>query len=176
MGIYITARNMLNTMIQDILSNDNIMKYVVYDDVKIDPLTKPSISNPIDYLYNPQNPESLNYRVFQIPKIPNDTENQKTVIVGRVIKTHKIDDNHIYKNYTICFDIVSHIDLWAITGGKIRPLEIAEEINEIYSQYSTTNSIKKVFALDDSYIEYNSRFHGYRIIYSATDFTKDMCG
>lgn len=178
MGVYKSARKLLNEMIQDIVTNQFIMKYVVYDRCDIDPLALPNIDNPIQYLYNPQNPnpDNFEYRIFQIPKIPTVEETKKTIITGRIFETKEIRNNPYFKDYVVAFDIISHIDLWAIKGGLIRPLEIMELINELYNQKYTTNSMKPLYPKSDPYIQYNNLFCGYRLIYEATNKNKNSCG
>jgi hypothetical protein len=171
-GIYLTAELIINEMISDLISNQTLMKYVVYDDTSIDPATKPNVLNPSQYIFKPEYPEVNTYRIFQIHKIPAVEENQKTIISAYLVKTKKIEDNPTYKDFIIAFDVITHININAIKGCKLRLLRILNEIDKVYNQKYTSQSIKKLFALDDTYIEYNNNFCGYRLLYSATNFAK----
>jgi hypothetical protein len=168
MGVYVDARNLLNEMLYDIVCNETLMKYIVYDNVDVDPLSLPAIVNPKQYIFNPLNPKSDAYRIFPIPKIPATDELAKTIIVGRILQTKPIGNNPFHKNYVIAFDVISHVYLWAIPGGKLRPLEIMDLLNELYNQKYSPNSMKPLFPESDPYITYTKDFCGYRLVYNAT--------
>jgi hypothetical protein len=50
-----------------------------------------------------------------------------------------------------------------------------DEISEKYAMKHTSNSIKKITPKDDAFIDYSNNFLGYRMVFEATNFTKDRC-
>jgi len=177
MGVYATLESMINEMVYEIATNQNIMKYVVHDSVLVDPVLTPDIPNTQQYIYKSSNSEKADYRIYPLPKIPTITEEKKTMICCW-IKTTNSSDGVYFKDYTILFDIICHLDIWTITGGIIRPLRIMDEINDLFALKSTQNSIGKLVPLDPQYLVYDSRglFCGYRLAFRGTDFTKNLCG
>ena len=179
-GIFKTAENMINEMIYEIASNQGILKYIVYDDVSVDSITLANITNPSDYIYSPEKPspsDTRGFRLFPIPKIPNVEEQKKTFVSCYVVQTDAAGGNNpFFSDYNLCFDIISHIDTWCIAGGIIRPLRIADGINDIFVQKQSENSMKKLYPIRNTYIQWNNLFCGYRLIYSATNFNKSLCG
>jgi hypothetical protein len=176
MGIYASIELVINEMILELTKNQNVMKYIVYDDVLIDPISKPTITNTQSYIYRSSSAETMDYRLFSLPKIPTITEEKKTLICCWFKSARP--DGIYFQDYMIVFDIICHLEIWQISGGIIRPLRIMDEINDIFSSKNTSNSIGKLIPLAPQYLVYDSRglFCGYRLSYQGTDFTKNLCG
>jgi len=176
MGVYLTQESMINEMAYEIVKNQTIMKYLVYDDILSDPILKADILNTQDYIYKVTTAEKEDYRIYPLPKVPNITEEKKTMILCWA--DIESSDGVFFKDYSIHFDVISHIDIWTIAGGIVRPLRIMDEINDIFAQKTTENSIGKLVPLTPSKARpYDSRglFMGYRISFRGTDFTKSLC-
>jgi hypothetical protein len=173
LGVYKTAELMINEMALDLVKNKDLMKYLVYNDTTIDPLTKPDVTSPSQYVFNPKNyiPGDSNsldkFRIYQT-RIPDITQNVKSIISVNLLRTEAIDNNPYFKKYILAFDILTHVDINVISGSKIRLLEIMDLIHEQYSEKYTSNSIQKLFPLDDIPITYNEKFFGWRLPYHAT--------
>lgn len=176
MGVYASIELMINEMILELAKNQTVMKYIVYDDVLVDPISKPTITNTQSYIYRSNTTEVTDYRLFSLPKIPTITEEKKTLICCW-FKSARTDGVY-FQDYTITFDVICHLDIWQIAGGIIRPLRIMDEINDTFSRRNTPNSIGRLVPLDPQYLVYDSRglFCGYRLSYQGTDFTKNLCG
>jgi hypothetical protein len=173
MGVYRSANNIIHEIIGDILQNETIMKYLVYDFIDKDPSEEDPILNPKQYLFNPANPLSEKARIFPLPKIITAEENEKTLICVYMHKTKAIKGNPYFKDYIICIDIISHTNLWATYPKDTRPLIIMDEINEMYAMKHTTNSIKTITPKDDIRVIANNKFYGYSMIIEATNINKD---
>jgi hypothetical protein len=169
MGIYQSAENMLNEMLYVIASNDDIMKLIAYDDTITSPLSSTPIANPQDYIYSPESPYDNTYRLYPMCKIPNATEDKKTVICVELLKSKQIDNNPYFRHYIVAFDVVVHIDIKIIKGGIRRDLQIMDRINELFNQKYNSDTMKRAFQEDDGYVQYNDKFVGYRLIYSFTN-------
>ncbi|TRZ53915.1 MAG: hypothetical protein D4S01_00475 [Dehalococcoidia bacterium] len=166
---------MINEMLLLISSNQTIMKYLVYDDISIDPLSRPDISDAYQYIYNGKTQEvdgARQFRLFPTPFNPNIEEEKKTYILCYINPKRTKSNNPSEKEFSLCFDILSHKELWTITGGKIRPFRICEEINNVWNKRNSVNSINKIMPMDEGYIYYNNVFVGYRLEYMGTWFNK----
>jgi len=172
MGVYRSANNIVHEIIGDILDNETIMKYLVYDVVDKDYSTLYPIINPVQYLFNPANPLDEKARIFPMPKDMTTETQEKTLICVYMHQTKSIKDNTFYKDYIICVDIISHLNIWATYPKDNRILIIMDEINEIYASKYTSNSTRLITPQDDIRIIANNKFHGYSIVMKATNITK----
>lgn len=160
-------------MCMDLVKNKNLMKYLVYNDTIIDPLGKNDITSPSQYIFNPKNytpgnQESLDkFRIYQT-RMPDITQSAKSIIAVNLLRTESIPDNPYFKQYIIYFDVITHVDINVISGGKIRLFEIMDLIHEQYNQKYTSNSVQALFPLDDVPIAYNDKFFGFRLPYRCT--------
>lgn len=175
-SVYITAENMIKEIITDLATNQNFMKYLCYDDIKTDPLTKDNISHPSDYIfnaskYNPSDKTTLEqFRIFQT-YIPFVEEKVKSFVVLGLQETEVLDNNPFYKKYIIYFDIQTHVDINVMTGSKIRLLRMMDLIHEQFNDKYTSNSIQEIFPLRDSPIRYGNNYIGYRLPYRLSSFS-----
>lgn len=177
MGVYATLESMINEMVSEVAKNQTIMKYIVYDDVLADPVLKPDVPDVQSYIYRSTSAEKADYRLYPLPKIPTITEDKKSMILCWVRPT-QASDSIYFKDFILYFDIISHIDIWTIAGGIVRPLRIMDEINDIFAFKASEYSIGKLVPLEPDYKVYDSRglYCGYRMAFKGTDFTKNMCG
>jgi hypothetical protein len=179
MGVYYSIESIINEMVFEIARNQTIMKYLVYDDVRSDPILKPDVEDTQKFIYRSSiapSPEN-NFRIFPIPKMPYILEEKQSCILCWFKTGSPVNDDIYYSDFTFVFDIVSHIDIWQVDGGIIRPLRILDEINNIFFLKETQSSIGKLTPLDPQYMVYDSRglYCGYRLAFEGTDFTKSLC-
>lgn len=157
-GRFIELNNNMNYIIQLLLKNQNLLKFLYYNDYN--PLSQPDISNPKSLLFN---------NIYPLPKIQEATEEQKSIISVILSNAHLRDDNIKLKDYKIIFYIMSHIDLWTISGG-IRPLLISHELDTIFNEIKVSQFVGKVLFGDWIPKEFNNKFYGYYMSYEVTNF------
>ena len=167
---------MINEMLMVLASNQTIMKYVVYDDVTIDPLTLADVTDAYKYIYSGQTSD-LNdiksFKLFPTPFSPNVSEDKKTFILCYIKPKRTMSDRPTEKEFSICFDVFTHKDIWTIVGGKLRVFRICEEINNIWNKRLSDNSINKIFPISEDYIFINNNLYcGYHLEYMGTWFNK----
>jgi len=180
-GIFIAGEKMVNEMIYEITSNQSLLKYIAYDDIKIDPSTKSDVPNPTDLIFTPEKPTPTDlrgYRIFNIPKAQFVEEDKKTIVACYITKTEPAGSNqNVFGNYYICFDVVCHVDLWGINGGIIRPLRICDGINDVFNRKYSASSLRPLYPEINTFMNWDSKgiFCGYRLIYKASAKI-DSCG
>lgn len=178
MGVFLDCEKMVNEMIKAIASNQTIMKYICYDDVLVDPMLKPNLTNTQQYIYKP-NTSSVDedYRLFALPKVPLITEEKKSMICCWV-KNISPSSSPQTRSYAIIFDIICHIENWQIAGGIIRPLRIMDELTENFFLRDLPFGLKRPSLENAPYQVYDSKgyFCGYRLTFESAGFTRNMCG
>ncbi len=175
MGMYLTVESLINEMVFELVKNQTIMKYLVYDDITTDPAIKQNVEDTNSFIYRPTEAEKKDFRLYALPKVPTITEEKKSMILCWA--SPQEGDGDLIKDYYVYFDIVSHIDIWTISGGIIRPLRIMDEINNVFAFKETENSIGKLYPVESEYRVYDTRglFCGYRMTFKGSDFTKSLC-
>lgn len=178
MGVYSTIESVINEMAFEMSKNQTLMKYLVYDDVTADPLSLPDLTDTQKYIYKSYEPDFReDYRIFPLPKIPYMVEEKKTMICCYYRKSNALMDPY-NRDFEFVFDVITHLDIWQIKGGIIRPLRIMDEINNMFFMKKTPNSIGKMTNEEDSITTFDSQglFMGYRLIFEGNDFTRSLCG
>lgn len=166
LGSFYNAEKLIITFATNIINDEILMKYLVYDDCTVDPLTKDTIANPSEYLLK---------RVFYIPRKVETEEKQGSLILLEISDITRIPNDHMFKNVSLKVDVISHIDKWGITGAKIRPLQIMQRIENTFHHLDAEESLKKIALYDTKKITYNENFKGYRMFFSATVRTSKTC-
>jgi len=174
MGIYGKIEDTFNDMVYDLITSENLCKLLYHDDY--DPKSKSAVENADKMLYKGGDTQETNeHRIFLTPKIPTVTDTKKTIIVPRILRIQPSgrgnDRNVYYKEFTVVFDIITHISLWVIKNGEIRVLQIADLINDLYNLKYTDKSIQNPYALDTPYIQPSDEWCGYRLEYKFTDWS-----
>jgi hypothetical protein len=164
-------------MVLNVAQNETLMKYLVYDDVTVDPSVRPAVADVQQYIYKNNNTSSdSDFRILALPKVPIITEAKKSFICCW-LKTTENSSSPQYKDYEIVIDVFAHIDIWLVSGGINRVFRLMDEINDIFFFKSTIESIKLLTAKEPTYQVYDSKgyFCGYRMVFEGTNFTKGMC-
>lgn len=169
MGVYLKAESVINDMIYSIVTNEELMKLIVYDTTITNPLSSTPVADPQQYIYNPSEPNLNTYRLYPMMKIPNANEREMTIVCAELIRTESINNNPYYKNYIVSFNIITHAAVKTVAGGIRRDLQILDRINELYNQKYSSDTMKPLFPLSDRYVQYNTNFCGYELIYSLTN-------
>lgn len=143
-------------ILQQILSNQNICKYLVYND--INPLANPNITNPQGML--------MKY-VYPTPFDPNSTQNADTSSI-RVFYLHGDlkKEYPVGENLKLLFDIVVAKTHWLINDGKtskVRPLEIMSELVNTLDN-KVIGTVGKLHFLNFGYMAVNNQFDAYRLV------------
>lgn len=112
-------------MLETLLTNDNIGKYLYYD-LK-NPLSQPSVSNVQSLLFS---------KIFPYPFDPSVTTNACSQI--RVYYTDGDINDVVVERISITFDVVVAKSLWLTNDGSptIRPYEIIKEIVNTFDNKS----------------------------------------
>ena len=164
MGFYRDMGSVINAVIDDICENETLIKYIYYPDTKIDPLTKSVVANPKSLIYQ---------NIFPMPKVIETEEKQRVLIM---VDIQKVDPNrsgvNTTKDFVITFDIVCHIESWVIVGNKLRPFEIADELNDMFNCKYTAKSIGRLIPLTPALqkMQYNKYFMGYKMAFKGVAF------
>ena len=179
MGIYSNIEKSLNDMVYNILQNEDLCKLLYYNDY--DPLSKNVVDNPDRMIYTGGDVQEEEYhRIFLTPKIPTVTDNKKTIIVPRILRIKPSGEgamrNVYYKEFSVIFDIMTHVSLWVVKDNHIRVLQIADLIDTIYNLKYTDKSIQNPFSLDTVYIYPSEQWCGYRLEYRFTNWSGDKNG
>lgn len=158
-GRFVELNTNMNYVIQLLLENQNLLKLLYYNDNN--PLSQPDIINPKSLLFN---------HIYPLPKIADVAENQKSIISVMFSNAHLNREGNIkLKDYKIIFYIMSHIDLWKVSGG-IRPLLISHELDNIFNEKSVKQFVGRILFGDWIYKEFNNKYYGYYLTYDISNF------
>lgn len=145
----------MNEILTKLLSNQNLCKYIYYP--VSSPLTQPTITDTKKLLFTYISP---------IPILPSVTDTAKSFIIVT------LDDFNLGKSFKVSkvvFDIVCHVDLWKIDGGKLRPFRIMHEIDTLYNEQRIFG-IGKLNFDGGRRIIINDKFQGYQLRYRVYEF------
>lgn len=146
----------INTILIQLIGSQNLCKLLYYP--SLTPLSQPTLTDTTDLLFN---------QIYPLPKIPSTaltTGNFLTLITDNA----ELSSNKGFKTIDIIFNIICHIDEWRLNGG-IRPLLIANEIDKLFNNQRIVGIGRMDFERM-TFVYYNEKFSGYKIIYTATDF------
>lgn len=168
MGAYARIDENISDILDKIISNETIQKILYFDDpnaLKKDlPLNFDKFS-----LYNSS--------VWDIPKIPEPENEQKTLLLMYLKKADKAGSNNVYQyDMTIEINVMSHIDTWKLEEGLKRPYIMCDIIDNIV-QNAKTKSINGVWKIDRpcNLTWFNTRFIGYQMTAYVTN-PSNNCG
>lgn len=156
MAYFEKLNNGIFEIIDMLLSNDNLCKYLVNNNFS--PLSNEN--TPIE------NPRSLIMKnIFPLPKLPDAEENEKCIINVYFYNSKPYKKNSGFRSVDLCFDIICHLNLWQIDSG-IRPYAITNEIDKMFNdkiieQLSMTN----IFSDSWRNMKYSDYFYGYNLTY-----------
>lgn len=169
MATTVNLNDYMNTVLNKILGNQNLCKYLYYD--SDEPLSESDIAD-TSILSDKNNTDR---RIYTIPFNPDTHSSQRTtihILIGESDSTNST----FYKNISIKFIILSYNELWELydAGGAVilRPNAIIDELHTLFNREKSiglgnTNfsSIKPIYM--------NEYVSGYELTYKNIDFTQN---
>ena len=148
------------------LKNDRLKKMLYY--------TTP------DALKRPNLNEDQSFELFQqsikwVPKVKVDDKVKNYVVLYFTDWTTNAT-NPAFRDNTILFNILCHMDNWILTDYQMRPYRIAAEIDTMFNQKHLSGIGKLEFMSAATFVE-NDEFAGVALAYRAVhdgDDTKNM--
>lgn len=164
MGFYGHLEYITNKMAGLLLTNQEFIKYLQYDDD--DPLSHPDISQDelgktIDKLKDT--------RFFLQPK-PSKISWQSGVYVEMFLSRDNPErrSGGLFTSYIITFNIICHLDKWTIKNG-IRPYRIMNIIDYTFNGANIKDiSFDEIRPLGSQFLKFADNFEGYRLGYVLT--------
>lgn len=149
----------LNSVAKKLINNENLCKYLYYNEKN--PLEQPELT--IE-----QRTELMDKKIFTIPRTPFTDEQGSSIIIG-LDRFESTNTNRTFIEYRIEFNVYSHVDLWTLERGLLRPYMILHEIHQMMQGDRTLGIGRLQFGgcrlsiLDDS-------IAGYTTSYDNVDF------
>ena len=157
-GRFETLDSDIMTIIMTMMSNQNLCKLIYYDTST--PLLEANIENTTSLLFD---------RLYPIPITPLVTDDAKSFITV-VLDDFQLGKTNIkFKTSKILINVISHISLWPIAEGKLRPYGIMGEIDKLFNEQRIVGIGKLIFERSN-WIAANEKFMGYRLVYNVVEF------
>ena len=143
------------------LKNQHLCKLLYYypDDKtpNYNPFIQPDIPNTSELMFT---------HIYPLPKIPDAVVDQKGYVCVTLTGGHSMDENTGFRRVNVQFDIINHLNSWAIKGG-LRPYYIANELDIMFNNTNVTLPIVNKsqycgFRMKD----YSSYYYGIQLIYT----------
>lgn len=108
-----------------------------------------------------------------IPKIAMEEHNETKAYMMISFDDFTMNEtNPQFRDCTVCFDIICHIDCWDIGDYQVRPLKIAGYIDGMLNETHLTG-IGKFHFLGCGYTSIDENLAGYTILYRAVHGSDD---
>lgn len=162
---FLSIEKDLSIIVDLILNNKRIQKLLYY--TSPDALDKPNLTDE-------QALSLINKNVKIVPKIQIDSD-VKNYIYIIFDEFKRNDTNPHYQDNLIYFDIICHYSQWQLKDFKLRPYQIAAEIE-------TMLKLKKLTGLGDlvliggTQIVYSDEFMGFTLIFESVHGGEDRIG
>lgn len=149
-----TAQKDLFEIVKQILANENLKKYLFYQ--TRDAASKPNLTEEETF-------ELLHKNIKVIPKVEVNEEVMSYVIItfDNFITN---GNNPEYRDNTITFDIICHMDTWVMDGYGLRPYLIMGEIDGMLNR-KKLNGIGTVDFLGANQLILSSELAGFSLVY-----------
>lgn len=160
MAYFSELNAVLNLSCSMLLENQNLCKLLYYypeeTNYQFNPLTQPDIQDTSSLLMK---------HIYPLPKIP-DAETEQICFIDVTISGGKpCDTNPRFREVTLGFDIICHLDTWIIKGG-FRPLSIVHEIDSMFNfQETKMDILNRPIANPLIPKNYSNMFYGYHLSY-----------
>ena len=160
----------LNYLKNTVLSNQNLCKYLYYNDKN--PLSQPDIVDTNASLYL----DKRNQKLFVTPFTFDVTDQTKTTLTI-MIDNFRIDNkSNYYEDINVYFIIACNVRLWELDDGsgevKLRVNGVWDELNRTFKRQYGVGLGKNHFQ-NGRIQKFNDYFWGYTWCLSATDFPFD---
>ncbi len=148
----------IGSVVATLLSSQNLCKYLYYTNDT--PLTQPDITDTKVLLFKNIYPTPI------IPQVQDEVKSLLTIVLDGFALNRT---NSAVKSSKIIFNLLTHIDIWPMTGtGLLRPYAILNEIDELFNG-SRIVGIGRTFFESGNWISVNDKFQGYRLVYKIDD-------
>jgi|GEM_PF-6065794 len=132
MGIYADIEITFATMIRNLVKDEELMKLIYYDGT--DPLSQSPVDNPKKVIYNGRDEEDeVKHRIYLVEKLPEVVNAKKTFIIPTLEKTNAVS-GAFYMDFTIEFNIATHISIKSLDDEGDRILKIMDRIHSFYNR------------------------------------------
>ncbi len=145
-------------MLLKIVTNDNLLKFLYYNDN--DPLSHTTVPNIDDILFQ---------RIFPFPFTPS-TETEQVSILNIYFNDFRQGQSVFFKDGTISVDVICHQNIWRTNSG-LRPFLIMSEIDGLLNLQSEIAGIGKLQFERSVLIFPSTNFIGYKNWYRKISST-----
>jgi hypothetical protein len=149
----------LRKILNKILKNDTLIKLLYYNSSNVD--SEPNLTNE-------QKVALVNDLIRLYPRLPKDSE-FKNYIVIQMDAFNTIDDDYLFRGFTLTFDVFCHVDNWIMDDYMLRPLKILHELDSMFNN-SKLDSLGPVVFLGSDQIVLNEDMMGYSIYFRIVNF------
>lgn len=155
---FLTAEKDLFNIINKLLGNENLKRLLYYP-------TKDALEKPL--LTKQQSLELMNKNIKVVPKIlAEETVESYVIITFDNFFTN--ENNPEFRDNTITFDIICHMDTWVMNNYQLRPYKIMGEIDGMLNN-SKLNGIGLVEFLSANQLILNDIFAGFSLTYRVVN-------
>lgn len=160
---FLSVQNDLRLIVEKMLRCDRLTRLLYYTDK--DCLKKPKLNQ--EQIYS-----LVNKEIQIVPWIPIDKDRDMKSFVVITMDNFMAGNNPEFRDCTISFDIISHIDLWNLGDYQLRPILIAGEIDNLFNKKRLTGIGTLEFVACKQNI-LDRHLSGYELIYKAYHGTDD---
>jgi hypothetical protein len=158
MAYFNELSNVINKMIEIILSDQELCKLIYYSEYN--PLNQPTITDSSILLFD---------KIFPFPKQPGLQQEKGSLINTYFLSSKPWSGNSGFKKELVCVDILCHLDNWKIENG-IRPYEISKRLDFLFNNKNIKEiSNNRVYFDSWTNIRYSDYFYGFRLVYMITN-------
>jgi hypothetical protein len=156
-GYFSELNVIVNKFIELIKKDTELCKLIYYNDS--DPLSQPDFKHS-DLLFT---------KIFPLPKNPDATLEQGTIVDIYFYDAMAWKNNSGYKQEIIYIDILCHLNTWKYKDG-LRPYIISNKIDSIFNnKFISDISMNKVYFERWTGIKYSDFWYGFRFAYKLTN-------
>jgi len=164
MAVYRTMGNNIKTII-DFISTDDELKLLLFHNGR-DALD----NNPDDITVK----DMVSSHIYPYPNLYTPIDEAKSFVSVYLFNGKNAGSNNIYqRDAKIYVDILCHESIWTMDDGLIRPLLLLDDLDTKIPLLDTEAIRGKVSFVSSDFIQYNTNFCGYRLIYSVTNSSRD---
>lgn len=112
--------------------------------------------------------------VYPYANLSEPEDNVKSFICIYLWNGENAGANNVYQtNARIYVDILCHESIWTLKDGLFRPLLILDDLDTEIPNIKTDSIRGNLSHNGTIYIKYNTKFCGYRLIYTVTNSSKE---
>ena len=158
---FLSVNKDMSLIVDKILKNNRLKKLLYY--------TVPEAEKK-ESLNEDQTLSLINKNIKIVPKLSIDSSVLAYIIIS--FDNFIPSENPQFRDNSIIFDIICHYDQWKLADSKLRPYEIAGEIDSMFNETRLTGIGKLLFRGSNQVIV-NDEFAGLSLLYEATHGDED---